>query len=411
MAFPCGMTSAGREALDGLKIDRSAVGPGRAFPWGWLLLVVAVAAAGWWWWQRPGGLLVETALARPAAEGESRVLLNASGYVTARRAATVSAKVTGKVLEVLVEEGLKVAEGQVVARLDDSNAQVGLRLNEAQLAAARLSLDETRPRLIFAELELTRFRALLASRAASQSDLARAEAEVAALQARLARQVADIAVAERSVDEGRQQVDDTVIRAPFAGVVTTKDAQPGEIISPMSSGGFTRTGICTVVDMESLEIEVDVSESYLNRVQADQPAEAMLDAYAGWRIPAKVIAIIPSADRQKATVKVRLGFAALDPRILPEMGVKVAFLRREAVAPPVFPEGAVLVPGSAVVSAAGGHYAWVVREGRVQRRELQLGGRAEGDAVVAAGLQAGESVVLAPAAFLTEGVAVRAAKP
>ena len=406
------MTSAGREALDGLKIDRHAARPRRTFPWGWVLLWLALAAAGAWWWQRPGAVAVETAVVRlQSAEGASPVLLNASGYVTARRAASVSAKVTGKVLEVLVEEGLKVAEGQVVARLDDSNAQAGLRLSEAQLAAARLSLDETRPRLTFAQLELTRFRALLASRAASQSDLSRAESEVAALEARLARQAADIAVAERSVDEGRQQVDDTVIRAPFAGVVTTKDAQPGEIISPMSSGGFTRTGICTVVDMESLEIEVDVSESYLNRVQADQPAEAMLDAYAGWRIPSRVIAIIPTADRQKATVKVRLGFDALDPRILPEMGVKVAFLRRPAAEPAADRGDAVLVPESAVATVDGHFYAWVVREGRVQRREIQLSGRAAGEAVIAAGLAAGEKVVVAPPAALAEGGAVRQSKP
>ena len=411
------MTSSDRGALDSLKIDRK-VRPRRSFPWVAMILLLALAGGAFWWWRRPVVPEVKTAVARAQvarAAGENQTLLNASGYVTARRAATVSAKVTGKVTEVLVEEGMKVTAGQIVARIDDSNAQAGLHLAEARLEAARRTLEETQPTLTFAELELVRFLKLRTSNAASLSDLARAESEVAVLKARQLRQAADITVTERSVDEWKQQVDDTIIRAPFAGVVTTKDAQPGEIISPMSSGGFTRTGICTVVDMSSLEIEVDVNESYLNRVQSGQPAEAMLDAYADWRIPCKVIAIIPTADRQKATVKVRVGFDALDPRILPEMGVKVAFQSSAApaveTAPATKAAPFITVPETAVTAQGGRRIVWVFRDDKVERRAVNVSRTSGGEAVLASGLTAGEKIVINPPATLTDGAAVREAKP
>jgi RND family efflux transporter MFP subunit len=311
---------------------------------------------------------------------------------------------------------MKVTAGQIVARIDDSNAQAGLHLAEARLEAARRTLEETQPTLTFAELELVRFLKLRTSNAASLSDLARAESEVAVLKARQVRQAADIAVAERSVDDWKQQVDDTIIRASFAGVVTTKDAQPGEIISPMSAGGgFTRTGICTVVDMSSLEIEVDVNESYLIRVQSGQPAEATLDAYADWRISCKVIAIIPTADRQKATVKVRVGFDALDPRILPEMGVKVAFQSSASpaveTAPATKAAPLITVPETAVTAQGGRRIVWVFRDDKVERRAVNVSRTSGGEAVLASGLTSGEKIVINPPATLTDGAAVREVKP
>ncbi|MDB6072287.1 MAG: efflux transporter, family, subunit [Verrucomicrobiales bacterium] len=415
------MTSPDRGALDGLKLDRTASAPRRSFPWGliiFLLLIPVAAVAAWMFWPRGPEyktMLVRSTSAAAPATAAGATLLNASGYVTARRAATVSAKVTGKVTEVLVEEGMKVADGQIVARIDNSNALAGLHLSEARLEAARRTLEETKPTLTFAELELQRFVKLRASNAASQSDIARAESEVAALKARQIRQEADITVAERSVDEWKQQVDDTIIRTSFAGVVTTKDAQPGEIISPMSSGGFTRTGICTVVDMTSLEIEVDVSESYLNRIQPNQPAEATLDAYGDWRIPCKVTAIIPTADRQKATVKVRVAFLALDPRILPEMGVKVAF---QSAAPPpgtqpdATPAKSVIaIPESALTEVNGRRVVWVFHDGKAERRAVTVSRTTGGEAVLAAGLNAGEKIITNPTPALTDGAAVREAKP
>jgi len=289
-------------SLDDLRIERRAKPEmTKSFRRGLLaLLAVALVAGGAAvvWLTRAKAVAVHTAVARAmtSVAGE-RTVLNASGYVTARREATVSSKVTGKVTEVLIEEGMKVAEGQVLARLDDTNVKASLALARAQLTSATAALEETRVRLKEAEQELQRQTDLQKSRVTAVSDYDHAFAAAAAFKARLTQQQADVAVAENNVAVWQQQFDDTIIHAPFAGIVTSKNAQPGEMISPMSSGGFTRTGICTVVDMESREVEIDVNESYINRVEPGQPVECTLDAYPDWKIPCRVIAIIPTADR------------------------------------------------------------------------------------------------------------------
>ena len=233
--------------------------------------------------------------------------------------------------------------------------------------------------------------------------------EARALEARLARQKTEVAVAEREVAQWQQQFDDTIIRAPFSGIVTSKNAQPGEMISPMSVGGFTRTGICTVVDMSSLEVEVEVNESYIHRVQPGQPVEAILNAYADWRIPAKVIAIIPSADRQNATVKVRVGFNQLDPRILPEMGVKVAF--QSAGDEKIAGSSRVVVPKAAVQSEGERDIVWVVQAGRAERRAVTVAEMRPDQSAIAAGLTSGERVVIKTAQPLTDGSRIAERKP
>jgi RND family efflux transporter MFP subunit len=399
-----------KHTLDALRIDRTKASARKA-PVGWILLFVIVlgaAAGGYWWLQRPRPTPVRTVVVRaePAGSKNSPALLNASGYVTARREATISSKITGKVVEVLVEEGMEVETGQELARLDASNVEKNLLLAQAQLESARQAIDETRANLIQAERELRRLERLSREQAASQIELDRAETEYKALQARLERQEADIIVNERQVALWKQELDDTIIRAPFAGVVTSKNAQPGEMISPISAGGgFTRTGICTIVDMSSLEIEVDVNESYINRVHPGQPAEAVLDSYPQWRIPARVIAIIPTADRQKATVRVRVGFAQLDPRILPDMSVKVAFLSSDAGETDQL-ETAVTIPATAVHKREGRDVVWVVRDGRVERRAITVAST-NGDAVaIAAGLAVGERVVVEGGDQLTDGARV-----
>jgi len=404
-------------SLESLRIDRSSqpLRSGGGKGWWIVLLLLLIGGGGVGWWKfRPQAPAVKTAVARldsgTGGKSSARTLLNASGYVTTRLDATVSSKVTGKVAEILVEEGMKVEKGQIVARLDASNVQSGLNLAEAQLEAARQGLGESEAGLVFAEAELGRMTELEKSRAVARTNLERADAEARGLRARIGRLKSEVTVAERQVDDWKQQLDDTIIRAPFAGVVTTKDSQPGEMISPISAGGgFTRTGICTLVDMKSLEIEVDVGENFINRVKAGQPVEATLDAYSDWKIPCKVIAIIPTADRQKATVKVRVGFDQLDPRILPQMGVKVAFQSKETVE--TVAGKAIVVPKAAVTESNGKGVVWIVRDGKVQRRAVGLGGPRGDQLVVTAGLADGDQVVLDAPAGLADGAPVKVDKP
>ncbi|HXQ82122.1 MAG TPA: efflux RND transporter periplasmic adaptor subunit [Opitutaceae bacterium] len=402
--------SPSKAALDALRIERGAdpFPPRRTVPTALVLAAVALAAAtAVWWSMRPRAIEVRTAAAREAAASAGeRTVLNASGYVTARRQAVISSKITGKVTEVLIEEGLRVKEGQVLARLDDTNAVASLQLARAQLESSRTALAETQVRLTEAEQDLRRQAELIEKNVVARADFDHAQADALAYKARLGQQGRDVAVAERTVAIWQQQLDDTILRAPFSGIVTTKDAQPGEMISPISAGGgFTRTGICTVVDMESLEIEIDVNEAYINRVEAGQPVEATLDAYPDWKIPCKVIAVIPTADRQKSTVKVRIGFDRLDPRILPEMSVKVAFREAGDARPPA--GRTVLVPRSAVREDGGRDVVMVVRGGRAERRAVTVSSATDEEAALSAGVAAGERVVVGGPKDLPDGVAVR----
>jgi RND family efflux transporter MFP subunit len=370
------------------------------------IFVLALVMAAVWWLKRPAAIPVHTVLVREATgNGIERTVLNSSGYVTARRQATVSSKITGKVVEVLVEEGMKVQEGQLLARLDNTNIKTSLRLAEAQLVSATNALAETRVRLREADQEMQRVTGLMKNKIATQADYDHAEAAVLAFKARLEQQQADVTVAEKQVASWEQQMDDTIIRAPFTGIVTVKSAQPGEMISPISAGGgFTRTGICTIVDMESLEVEIDVNESYINRVRAGQAVEATLDAYPEWKIPCKVIAIIPTADRQKSTVKVRVGFDHLDPRILPEMSVKVGF--REVGGSGSVAGRTVIVPKTAVQQRDGRDVVLLVQSGRAERRAVTVSKTLLDEVEISAGVAAGERVVVDWPTGLTDGAAV-----
>jgi HlyD family secretion protein len=405
-------------SIKDLRIDRSA-GAESSTRWGLVLLVLVVLGGGAggaaWLLMRPQPITARTAVVREvsaAAPGE-RTVLNASGYVTARREATVSSKVTGKVADVLIEEGMKVQEGQVLAHLDSTNVLASLALAEAQATSSKAQMEETRVRITEAERELKRESGLISKRVTTQAEYDKAQTEALALRARLRQQLADVDVAERSVASWRQQLEDTVIRAPFAGVVTSKNAQPGEMISPMSSGGFTRTGICTIVDMQSLEIEIDVNESYINRVVPGQAVEATLDAYPDWKIPCKVIAVIPTADRQKSTVKVRVGFDKLDARILPEMSVKVAF-RETAVAGSANGDAAttgsrnIIIPRTALFDENGRDIIYVVRENKAERRAVSVASRGADEIVLSAGASAGERVLTERPHGLADGAAVKA---
>jgi RND family efflux transporter MFP subunit len=392
--------------LSALRIERTAAPRSRRWV-KWVVLLVLAAAAGtggWQWMNRERPIEVEVAAVTVRGAGTQASVLNASGYVTARRRATVSSKVTGRIVEVNVEEGMAVREGQVLARLDDASTRATMGLIKAQLEAARRSIPESEVRLAEAQLTLQRRERLRTDGLVTESDLDQARAEVNSLQARIAAAREQVNVVEQQVVLQQTELDNMIIRAPFTGVAISKDAQPGEMVSPVSAGGgFTRTGICTLVDMRSLEIEVDVNESYINRVTAAQGVTAVLDAYPEWQIPGKVITTVPTADRQKATVLVRIAFNELDPRILPDMGVKVTFLREADATATAAARPVSLVPRSAVKTGNGSSHVFLVRQNAVERRAVQTAGT-DGDRIeVVAGLSAGDRVVVSPPDSLAEG--------
>ena len=380
-----------------LKIDRSPDRDPAHRRWWWLAAALAlIGALALLWFTQTRAISVDAAVVSAADTGAGASLLDASGYVVARRQATVSSKITGKLQELYIEEGQRVAAGEVIARLDDTNARAAVDEARARVAQAQLAYDNARP--IHARNIAQAAEGLISSAAL---DASRAEHDARRSALRVAQTV--LQSAERSLD-------DTVVRAPFAGVITQKAAQPGEIVSPISAGGgFTRTGIGTLVDMDSLEIEVDVGESFINRVQREQPATARLNAYPDWEIPATVIAVIPTADRSKATVKVRVGLAQKDPRILPDMGARVSFLREsgDAASTPA----TVSVPLAAVqrdASSAERGIAYVINEdSRLVRRELKLSSSIDTTrAAVLDGLTAGERVAVGDFATLSDGARV-----
>ncbi len=397
--------------LDQLRIEREPEGESRPVSWPLIAVIamVLVAAASWWFLKPAAAINVRTAVAREISNQVASTVLNASGYVTARRKATVSSKFTAKVMEVLIEEGMEVEKDQVLARLDDSNIATGYALAEAQLRASETSLKETRALLEEARAIFRRTRSLVDRELASEAEMDRARAGSESLAAQLESKHADVRVAEKQLDVYRQQLEDTIIRAPFAGVVVAKNAQPGEMISPISAGGgFTRTGIGTIVDMGSLEIEIDVNEAYINRVKSGQNVVATLDAYPDWSIPCHVIAIIPTADRQRATVEVRVGFDELDARILPDMGVKVAF-QEEVTAGSGNQAGraGVLIPQSAVNVSGNKPYVLVVFDNVVERRAIATAGERGKEILVTSGISGGEKVIINAPSGLQDGARVK----
>ena len=404
------------QLLNALRIDRSAQAePRRGWRWstmaGASLLSGALAAAvggyaiqqGWLpalssplIQEKAPTVRVAVARASPGNEraGPNSALLEATGYVVARRQATVGPKIAGKLRDVLVEEGMHVEANQVIAHLDDSNAVVARNQAKATLDQAETAAANARP--LFERSQAQLAKGLISREAADNSkatfDQSRTNVEVVR---------AALAVAQ-------QNVDDTVVVAPFAGVVTVKAAQAGEIISPMSAGaGFTRTGIATVVDMDSLEVEVDVSENFINRVRSDQDCSVTLNAYPDWQIPGHVIAVVPTADRSKATVKVRVGFNVKDPRILPEMGARVAFLADAKPSQESAPAG-VNVPLEAVSGSGDQTVLFVIRDARVERRLVKLGPRTVEGQVVLSGVSANETVAVGDLDKLKDGENVQA---
>ena len=376
--------------------------------WVWVLVGVLVvlallAGGGWWWWTQSQVPEVATANALPRGGAGSGAVLQATGYVTARRSATVSTQITGTLTEVLFEEGDRIAKGQVLAKLEDHALRAALDMARANVKSAQANIDATRAQLAQAQSDLRRQDELAASGMSTKqaAEQARTAVTTTAAQLEARRREAEAAMAQAT--QAQVNFDYTVVKAPFAGVITAKAAQVGEIVSPLSAGGgFTRTGVGTIVDMESLEVDVDVNEAYIGQVKGDMPAEAVLDAYPDWRIPAHVIAVVPAADRGKATVQVRVALEQKDQRVVPDMGVRVSFLAAKADAKTAPPPG-VLVPKSAITSREGAAVVFVVVGQNAAARKVKQGTPVGEQAVVLDGLKAGEPVVLNPPEPLVDG--------
>ena len=400
------------ELLEGLRIDRSQENRSSGRPWWpWMLALIVIlviaAVAVWFFFGR--AISVKTTTAAPAASSAGAgAVLQATGYITARRQATVSAQITGTLTAVLIEEGDRVKEGQVLARLDDSAYKAALDAAKAQAAAAHALVAQYQAQLAQNERDAARQQVLAAQGLVPKQAAEQAYTLVDATRAQLVSQQRTAVSDDAQVTEAQVNFDYCVVRAPFDGVITTKDAQVGEIVSPFSAGGgFTRTGIGTIVDMGSLEVDVDVNEAYIGRVKPDMPAEAVLDAYPDWKIPAHVIAIVPAADRGKATVKVRVALERKDARIVPDMGVRVSFLDARPDAKIESAKG-VLVPSQAIVKRDGADTVFVVDDGKVRAQRVTPSAQQGDDMrLIPSGVATGDRLVMSPPDALHDGASVR----
>jgi RND family efflux transporter MFP subunit len=403
--------------LQQLRIDRTEAPPPSSPVRRYALLAGGVVlllllGVGWFTLGRAKPVAVHVAAARPvSAGGGGASILDATGYVTARREATVSAQITGTVSAVLIEEGDRVKAGQVLGRLEDTSQRATLAQAQAQLHSAEALLQQYQVQLAQSERDVRRDEDLVQRNLVSQQAVEQARTQVDTQRAQIEQARKQIDLAAANVRAAQVQLDYCTVRAPFDGVIIAKAAQVGEIISPLSAGGgFTRTGIGTIVDMDSLEIEVDVNEAYINRVQPGQPVASVLNAYPDWKIPSHVIAIIPTADRSKATVKVRIGLDTKDDRIVPDMGVRVSFLEEQKQAASVpAPRGA-LVPASAIRTEGEHDVVYVFANKRAERRTVTLGGNFGEARQVLSGVAIGESVITDPPAQLKDGSAVSVAQ-
>jgi RND family efflux transporter MFP subunit len=401
--------------LNQLRIDRAGAPAPSAARKRWLAVaavIVLLAALGFWWATRPSAVPVHVVAPQPiAGDGAAAAgsILDASGYVVARRQATVASKITAKMVELDIEEGDHVKAGQIIAKLDDTNVRAALDQTRAQLDYAKASLTETQVNLANAQRDYDRQKSLLPSHYVSQAAVDNSQTTMDALRAQLATQRSNIEVVARAMNLAERNLDDTIVRAPFSGIVTVKAAQPGEMVSPVSAGGgFTRTGIGTIVDMDSLEIQVDVNENFINRVRPAQQVTAKLNAYPDWQIPAHVIAVIPTADRSKGTVTVRIALDQKDERILPEMGVRVSFLA-DASQPPAGKTATpgVILPANAVQGSGTTGTIFVVHDDTVERRAVRLGGSSGDGVVVLSGLTAADHVAVGDFSQLKDGAKIR----
>jgi RND family efflux transporter MFP subunit len=375
-----------------------------------LIFAGIVAAAFAFRSQKP---MVEVATAAKPDAGGHQTALNASGYITPRRRATIAAKITGRVTGVFFDEGTRVSEGQLLATLDDADVKRALDSAKADRDSAQAAIADFEVQLKNSQIELRRAEQLQKAGVQSQEALDNATTAADSLKAKIALAKQQVVAADSRIGVAQQAVDNCTIRAPFGGIVVSKDAQVGEMVSPNSAGGgFTRTGIATIVDMKSNEIEVDVNESYIAKVKEGQQVTATLDAYPDRPIPSKVRTVIPTADRQKATVKVRITILNLEKYdfILPDMGVKVAFLEEEQPAlkekgknGEKGPQAVAFIPKTAVRSDSAASFVFLVKDGKLERRAVSLGTDRGTDVAVLAGVTPGDSLVVKGPESLRDG--------
>ena len=408
------MTESGKNSFDlnRLKIDRDLKNTSSS---GWkiflsIFIILALLIAGWLLWSKNRAESVTVTEVQQAVNLQQASVLNASGYVTPRQRATAAAKITGRVTELFVEEGMKVQRNQILARLDSTDALRELDVARADEVAANASIDDLKVNRDEARRNLNRLQALFDKKMISEQELDSAQTALASLNARIESALKQVEAAKARVRVYEQNLNNYTIRAPFAGIAVSKDAQIGEMVSPISAGGgFTRTGIATIVDMDSLEIEVDINESYIARVTVGQKVEATLDAYPEWKMPASVRTVIPTADRQKATVKVRISFDTLDPKILPDMGIKVAFLEDKTQgADAEVPKPT--LKSSAIIQTGGRAYAFIYNSGVIEQREIRTGATKNDITEILSGLTAGDRIVDNPSNKLKNGMKVKIAK-
>ena len=361
-----------KDLLNNLKIDRAPhvdKEPLRTSKLSIFVLATLIVLVFGWFYLQEGELKEVTTFTVKSLSANNSApssILDASGYIVARRRATVSSKLTGKVMKVFVEEGMYVEKGMLLAQLDDSTMVADLNYSLAQLKEAQRVFNRTKE--------------LAARELASQASLDAAQTALEGLEA---------------LSQVKQQiVQDMKIVAPFSGVVVYKAAQPGEMISPVSAGGgFTKTGICTIVDMDSLEVEVDVNEAFINRVIPGQPVVVNLNAYPTWDIPAEVIAIIPTADRNKATVKVRIALLEKDQRVLPDMGTRVSFLKNVKEQKETSGKNDPMVPKAALSNINGSPHVQIVNEGRIKLQKVKISEETASYSRISLGLSVNDTVV------------------
>ena len=413
------MSEINANLLNELRIDGQQREDGGGGPPRWLwpalaaVLVVALLAGAVWWFLGARPIVVQTAIATaPGAGGAAGAVLQATGYITARRLATVSTQITGTLTQVLIEEGDHVQKGQIIARLEDSGLRATLDVANANVMTAQAQVTTAQAQLAQAQADSRRQESLVASGMATQQFAEQSRTAVATATAQLDARRREADSARAQVAAAKVNFDYAIVRAPFTGVVTVKAAQVGEIVSPLSAGGgFTRTGVGTIVDMDSLEIDVDVNEAYIGQVRPDMPAEAILSAYPDWKILAHVIAIVPAADRGKATVKVRVALEQKDARIVPDMGARVSFFGPRAAPAAQAPKG-VLVPPAAIVMRDGKSVVFVVDGGKVQQRAVTPAAQDFGAMkLLPEGVKSGERVVLSPPPALQHGANVTIDEP